>query len=146
VDDHPDDQAEAVEAVEAIDLPDTFFDDELEALAADDGESDEDPEEDDDGEVRHNALPRRVESWRSRSATGAVISAMAMGLRQVFEPERRKPAIIAEAPSDPYDDDDPVVVDYVADDASGTKVILRPWLMPGGVPPADPTTTEEDGS
>jgi len=84
---------------------------------------------DDDIAGRHNALPRRVESWRSRSATGAIATAMAMGLQQVFEPERRRPAAVAEAPSDPYDDNDPVTVDYLPDDAEGTRVHVKPWLL-----------------
>ena len=83
---------------------------------------------------RRNALPRRVETWRSRSATGAIATAIAMGLQQVFEPEKRRPAIVAEAPSDPYDDDDPVTVDYVPDDAEGTKVHVKPWLLQKGDP------------
>ena len=78
---------------------------------------------------RRNALPRRVESWRSRSATGAIATAMAMGLQQVFEPEKRRPAAVAEAPSDPYDDSDPVTVDYLPDDAEGTRVHVKPWLL-----------------
>jgi hypothetical protein len=124
VDEHPDEDAENAEDAEAVDLPDTLYDDVLE-----DELDDDDLEDGAEEEARHNALPRRLESWRSRTATGAVMSAMAMGLQQVFQPERKIPAIVAEAPSDPYDDDDPIVVDYVADDASGTKVILRPWLM-----------------
>lgn len=118
-------------ADEQLDLPDTLFEDELA-----DGRPETGDEEEDEA-PRRNALPRRVESWRTRSATGAVISAMAMGLRQVFMPEQEKPAIIAEAPGDPYDDEDPIVVDYVADDASGTTVILRPWLLPGAEPGGD---------
>ncbi len=80
---------------------------------------------------RRNALPRRVESWRSRSASGAVVTAIALGLQQVFEPERRRPAAVAEAPSDPYDDDDPITVDYVPDDAEATTVHVKPWLLKG---------------
>lgn len=78
---------------------------------------------------RRNALPRRMESWRSRSATGAIATAMAMGLQQVFEPERRRPAAVAEAPGDPYDENDPVTVDYLPDDAEGTRVHVKPWLL-----------------
>jgi hypothetical protein len=103
-------------------------------------EIDGDPADDDDdadlGELsdeqvggRRNALPRRMESWRSRSATGAVATAMALGLQQVFEPERRRPAAVAEAPSDPYDENDPVTVDYLPDDAEGTRVHVKPWLL-----------------
>jgi len=94
-----------------------------------DGPDDDLGEPSDDIAGRHNALPRRVESWRSRSATGAIATAMAMGLQQVFEPERRRPAAVAEAPSDPYDENDPVTVDYVPDDAEGTRVHVKPWLL-----------------
>ena len=83
---------------------------------------------------RRNALPRRVESWRSRSATGAIATAVALGLQQVFEPEKRRPAAVAEAPSDPYSDDDPVTVDYLPDDAEGTTVHVKPWLLQKGDP------------
>ena len=83
---------------------------------------------------RRNSLPRRVESWRSRTATGAIASAIAMGLQQVFEPERRRPAAVAEAPSDPYADDDPITVDYVPDDAEATTVHVKPWLLQKGEP------------
>ena len=78
---------------------------------------------------RRNALPRRVESWRTRSATGAIATALAMGLQQVFEPEKRRPAAVAEAPSDPYSEDDPITVDYIPDDAGGTTVHVKPWLL-----------------
>ena len=84
---------------------------------------------DDDIGGRRNALPRRVESWRTRSAGGAIATALAMGLQQVFEPEKRRPAAVAEAPSDPYSDDDPITVDYSPDDAEGTTVHVKPWLL-----------------
>lgn len=106
-----------------------------------DGDHDDHDVGDDMGELsadhvggRRNALPRRVESWRSRSATGAIATAIAMGLQQVFEPERRRPAAVAEAPSDPYDDDDPITVNYVPDDAEATTVHVKPWLLQKGEP------------
>lgn len=83
---------------------------------------------------RRNALPPRIESWRTRSATGAIATAMAMGLKEVFQPEKRRPAIIAEAPGDPYTDEDPVTVDYAPDDAPGTTVHVKPWLLDKGDP------------
>ncbi|HEV8116524.1 MAG TPA: hypothetical protein VGP53_09820 [Acidimicrobiales bacterium] len=97
--------------------------------AGDDDDADLRELSDDQVGGRRNALPRRMESWRSRSATGAVATAMALGLQQVFEPERRRPAAVAEAPSDPYDDKDPVTVDYLPDDAEGTRVHVKPWLL-----------------
>ena len=87
---------------------------------------------DDDIGGRRNALPQRVESWRTRSAGGAIATALAMGLQQVFEPEKRRPAAVAEAPSDPYSDDDPITVDYSPDDAESTTVHVKPWLLQKG--------------
>ena len=78
---------------------------------------------------RPSAPVSRRESWRTRSATGAIATALAMGLQQVFEPEKRRPAAVAEAPSDPYSDDDPITVDYLPDDAGGTRVHVKPWLL-----------------
>jgi len=118
--------------------------DEADRPDTEDPENSEDPEElfdygdeDDDLGVlsddrvagRRNALPRRLESWRSRSAGGAIATALAMGLQQVFEPEKRRPAAVAEAPSNPYSDSDPVTVDYVPDDAESTTVHVKPWLL-----------------
>ena len=39
-----------------------------------------DPEPDENGEV-HTALPPRFESWRRRSATGAILTGIGLGLR-----------------------------------------------------------------
>ena len=97
--------------------------------ASDDEDADLGELSDDQVGGRRNALPRRMESWRSRSATGAIATAMAMGLQQVFEPERRRPAAVAEAPGDLYDENDPVTVDYLPDDAEGTRVHVKPWLL-----------------
>ena len=83
---------------------------------------------------RRSASLGRREAWRNRSATGAIATALAMGLQQVFEPERRRPAAVAEAPSDPYSEDDPITVEYVPDDAEGTKVHVKPWLLQKGDP------------
>ena len=112
-------------------------DDDLEGggpTSGDDDELDAGDYEYDDVGGRRNALPRRVESWRARSATGAIATAVALGLQQVFEPEKRRPAAVAEAPSDPYSDDDPVTVDYLPDDAEGTTVHVKPWLLQKGDP------------
>ena len=129
---------------EPVGSPDDLAASEMGADAAlDDGDGDDAEDGAEDlGELsehdrvggRRNSLPRRVESWRSRSATGAIATAIAMGLQQVFEPERRRPAAVAEAPSDPYSDDDPITVDYVPDDAEATTVHVKPWLLEKGEP------------
>jgi len=117
VDDQPGGNAEEPTAEEPTAEEESADDDDLGELT------------DDDIGGRRNALPRRVESWRTRSATGAIATALAMGLQQVFEPEKRRPAAVAEAPSDPYSEDDPVTVDYVPDDAEATSVHVKPWLL-----------------
>ncbi len=72
-----------------------------------------------------------VERIRQRSAVGAMGMAMGLAFDQVFGRDHKKePAIVLEAAGDPYDDDDPVVVDYVNEDAQATTVSVRPWLLP----------------
>lgn len=69
-----------------------------------------------------------VERWRRRTASGALATAIAMGLQQVFQPALdRRPAIVLETAGEPYSDDDPVVVDFEPDAPEGTTVLLRPW-------------------
>ena len=53
---------------------------------------------------RVTGLPDRVEKWRRNSATGAVLTAFAFGLQQVFEPERKEPAIVMQTSGDPPKD------------------------------------------
>ena len=53
---------------------------------------------------RETGLPDRVEKWRRNSATGAVMTAFAFGLQQVFEPERKEPAIVMQTSGDPPKD------------------------------------------
>jgi hypothetical protein len=48
-----------------------------------------------------SALPPAVERWRRRSATGAMLTGFAMGLREVIEPEHREPAIVLETSGAP---------------------------------------------
>ena len=58
-------------------------------------------------QIRENEAPRRsglpdsIERWRQRSATGAVLTAFAFGLQNVFEPERKEPAIIMQTSGRP---------------------------------------------
>ncbi|HET9690612.1 MAG TPA: hypothetical protein VFP61_05635 [Acidimicrobiales bacterium] len=82
------------------------------------------------GEGQHTALPGRVERWRKRSATGAIMSGFAFGLKEVFEPERKEPAIVQETSGDPPED---LAVDAEFDPlvARRSVVRIRPWLLRG---------------
>jgi hypothetical protein len=53
---------------------------------------------------RTTGLPDGVSRWVERSATGTVLAAFAFGLQQVFEPERKEPAIIMQTSGDPPKD------------------------------------------
>ncbi|MHB8505271.1 MAG: hypothetical protein ACYDEN_06060, partial [Acidimicrobiales bacterium] len=57
------------------------------------------PEQDE--EALTSSLPRRAESWRKRSATGAILTGFAFGLREALEPERNEPAIVMQTSGAP---------------------------------------------
>jgi hypothetical protein len=85
-------------------------------------ESDENP-----GGV-HTALPPRVESWRRRSVTGAVLTGFAFGLREVLEPEREETAIIVQVSGEPVGDL-PVEAQLNERQPGESVVTVRPWLL-----------------
>jgi hypothetical protein len=84
------------------------------------------PEGDDAG--THTALPGKLERWRRRSATGAIMSGMAFGLREVFEPERKEASIVQETSGDPPEDL-PVDAEFDPLVARRSVVRIRPWLL-----------------
>ena len=81
---------------------------------------------------RTNALPPRVEAWRRRTATGALLTGVALGLAEVFEPPPAEVAIVAEAPGEPPGPPRAVTVHLDEDDPSASSVVIRPWLLPNG--------------
>lgn len=83
---------------------------------------------DEELDANHTALPGKVESWRRRSATGAIITGFAMGLREVFEPERKEPAIVMETSGEPPSDL-PVEAELEAATTRRSVVRIRPWLL-----------------
>jgi hypothetical protein len=89
----------------------------------------------------HTALPSKVESWRKRSATGAILTGFALGLQQVFEPKRDEPSIVMETSGDPPTDL-PIDADFEYQRPGQSVVSIRPWLLddqptPGSLPGAD---------
>lgn len=92
---------------------------------------------------RHTGLPDRVERWRRRSATGAIMTGFAFGLQEVFEPERKGPSIVQETSGDPPED---LAVDADMDPiaAARTVVRIRPWLLEGATSPDAPAAGDHD--
>lgn len=125
--DHPDEPAEP-------DQPDRLGDDDADyepGQPHDLGDEDADygfAEPAEGEEDAHTALPPRVDSWRRRSATGAVLTGFALGLQSVFEPKRDEPSIVLETSGDPPQDL-PVEADMEYRRPRQTVVNIRPWLL-----------------
>jgi hypothetical protein len=75
------------------------------------------------------ALPPRWEAWRRTSATGAILTGVALGLQQVFEPQRQEVAIVAPAPTEPLHPTGPVSVQLDAENPSASRILVRAWMM-----------------
>jgi hypothetical protein len=75
------------------------------------------------------ALPPALEDWRRRSATGAILTGIAFGLRQALELPREEPAIVVQAPGEPPGPPRPMQLHMDPDHPEETWVILRPWLL-----------------
>ncbi|QXC63201.1 hypothetical protein KSP35_10670 [Aquihabitans sp. G128] len=69
-------------------------------------------------------LPSRVVKWSRRSALGAVMTGMALGLQEVLEPPRET-AIVVEVDADGEPHDLPIRLLLDPDDPSGSLCIVR---------------------
>jgi len=69
-------------------------------------------------------LPSRVVKWSRRSALGAVMTGMALGLQEVLEP-KRDTAIVVEVDADGEPHDLPIRLLLDPDDPSGSLCIVR---------------------
>jgi len=80
------------------------------------------------GRAQRTALPSKMEAWRRRSATGAILTGFAFGLKEVFEPERDEPAIVQQVPGEPPGD---LPVEAYLDETRPDEsvVTIRPWLF-----------------
>jgi len=94
------------------------------------------PDDGDDEPVGSD--PLRFNQWMKRSATGAVLSGIALGLQQALEPKRNLPAFVMEAPGEPEDPDAPITLHFDPDDPTKTVAVIRSPGPPGhrdGTPP-----------
>ena len=69
-------------------------------------------------------LPSRLASWRRTSILGAVAAGWALGLREVFEPDRDE-QIVIEVDADGEPHDLPIRLLLEPDDPSGSLCIVR---------------------
>jgi hypothetical protein len=87
------------------------------------------PVDDPEGE-QHTALPPRVEAWRRRSATGALLTGIALGLQEALGTKREDAPIVVQTSGDPPTDL-PVEADLAGLRPEDKVVNVRPWLLPG---------------
>ena len=99
-----------------------------------DGHADELPDDPAEDEI----ASRRFDAWRRRSAVGGMATGIALGLQEVFYPNKNEPVITAEAPGEPPDADDRLRVILDPDDPTKSIVLLpKPDLPKADQPPSD---------
>lgn len=74
--------------------------------------------------------------WRRNTASGALLTAVGVGLREVFEPHRDEVAIVHEAPGEPPGDQE-VELHFDPDHPERTWAVIRTWAE-------DPDPDNED--
>jgi hypothetical protein len=67
--------------------------------------------------------------WSRRTATGALVTGLALGLREVLAPTEDEPVIEEIDPNGLLDREQPVWFVYVAGAPSASRIVLRPWLL-----------------
>lgn len=87
------------------------------------------------------AVASRFEAWRRRSATGALLTGIALGLKQVFEPEPKEPSIVLETSGQPPREL-PIEADLDQLLPRDTVIKVRPWLLTGATPTASQAPAE----
>lgn len=94
------------------------------------GDEDQVPEESDDREVeaRSTALPPRVERWRKRSAAGAILTGLALGMQEALDAHKDEPQIMIQTSGTPPKDL-PVEADFEYGRPRQSVVSVRPWLL-----------------
>jgi hypothetical protein len=70
----------------------------------------------------------RFERWRKTTASGAVLTAIALGLRDALDAEREPPSIVQPVPGGPGLDG-PIDLHLDPDHPEATVAVIRPWLF-----------------
>ena len=99
----------------------------------DEGASADDP----DGGPVEGRDPLRFNSWMKRSAAGAIMTGIAVGLQQALELPRQEPAFVIEASGEPDDPNRPIDLRFDPDSPADTVAIIR--RPPGADAPEEPS-------
>jgi hypothetical protein len=69
--------------------------------------------------------PLRFSNWMKRSATGAVMTGIAVGLREALQPQNREAPFVIEAKGEPDDPDRPIDLHFDPDSPADTVAFIR---------------------
>jgi len=69
--------------------------------------------------------PLRFNHWMKRSATGAVLTGIAIGLQQALETPKKQPAFVIVASDEPDGSEGPIDLRFDPDSPEGTVAIIR---------------------
>jgi hypothetical protein len=71
----------------------------------------------------------RFERWRRNTATGVVLTGIALGLREALEHDKERPAMVQPVPGgDGNDPLQPVELHLDWEHPETTRAVIRPWL------------------
>jgi hypothetical protein len=69
--------------------------------------------------------PLRFNRWMRSSASGGILTGIALGLQHALEERRELPAFVMEAPGEPEDPDAPISLHFDPDDPTKTVAVIR---------------------
>jgi hypothetical protein len=69
--------------------------------------------------------PLRFSNWMKRSATGAVMTGIAVGLQEALQPQKKEVPFVIEARGEPDDPDRPIDLRFDPDSPADTVAIIR---------------------
>lgn len=78
----------------------------------------------------------QLQKWRRSTASGSIMGAVALGLREVFENPREEAPIVMEAPGEPPGPRR-LQLELDPDDPGASTVTFRPWMEGDSIPPDD---------
>jgi hypothetical protein len=73
--------------------------------------------------------PLRFNNWRKRSAAGAVMTGIAVGLQQALEVPKKQPAFVIVASDEPDEPSGPIDLKFDPDSPADTVAIIRPPVV-----------------
>ncbi len=77
------------------------------------------------GEPGQGKDPLRFSNWMKRSATGAVMTGIAVGLKEALQTQKKEVPFVIESRDEPDDPDKPIDLHFDPDSPQSTVAIIR---------------------